>query len=252
MPDFLAAGLRLHFELAGPDRGRPIVLVHGFASDYELNWVGTRWQETLTGAGWRVIGLDCRGHGRSAKPHDPSAYARTTMAADVVQLLDHLGIERADYLGYSMGARIGLELVLAHPERLRRAVLGGLGSWGAGDRAEAIARRLRGDETVTDPTAVQFHDFAAARPANDLEALACCILGPQPPLEPRRLATVRVPVLIVVGELDPIARGAAEIARQIPGARHVTIPGRNHLNAVPARPFKEATLAFLGAPEPGR
>jgi pimeloyl-ACP methyl ester carboxylesterase len=247
VPDLLAEP-RLHFELAGPEGGRPIVLVHGFASDYELNWVGTRWQETLTGAGWRVIGLDCRGHGRSAKPHDPSAYARTAMATDVVRLLDHLGIETADYLGYSMGARIGLELVLAHPERLRRAVLGGLGAWGRGDRAELIARRLRGDETVTDPTAVQFQAFAAARPTNDLEALACCILGPQPPFEPRQLAAVRVPVLIVVGELDPVARGAGEIAQQIPGARYVTIPGRNHLNVVPARPFKEAALAFLGAP----
>jgi len=248
VPDFLAAGIRLHFELAGPDHGRPIVLVHGFASDYELNWVGTRWQETLTEAGWRVIGLDCRGHGRSAKPHDPAAYARPTMAEDVVRVLDHLGIERADYLGYSMGARIGLELVLARPERLRRAVLGGLGAWSVDNRSELIARRLRGDETVTDATAVQFQTFAAARPTNDLEALACCILGPQPPLDPRRLATVQVPVLIVVGELDPIARGAAEISRQIPGARYVTIPGRNHLNVVPARPFKEAALAFLGAP----
>jgi pimeloyl-ACP methyl ester carboxylesterase len=248
VPDLAVAGLRLHFELVGPEDGRPIVLVHGFASDYELNWVGTRWQETLTEAGWRVIGLDCRGHGRSAKPHDPAAYARPTMAEDVVRVLDHLRIGRADYLGYSMGARIGLELVLAHPERLRRAVLGGLGAWGVNDRSELIARRLRGDETVTDPTAIQFYAFAKARPTNDLEALACCILGPQPRLDPQRLATVRVPVLIVVGEVDPIARDAAEISQQIPGARYVTIPGRNHLNVVPARPFKEAALAFLSAP----
>ncbi|HLZ95004.1 MAG TPA: alpha/beta fold hydrolase, partial [Candidatus Dormibacteraeota bacterium] len=68
--DFVRDGVRLHFELHGPEQGRPIVLVHGFASHYRLNWVGTRWQETLTTAGFRIIGIDCRGHGASDKPHD--------------------------------------------------------------------------------------------------------------------------------------------------------------------------------------
>ena len=91
--DFDSDGVRLHYEVHGPESGAPIVLVHGFASHYRLNWVGTRWQETLTGAGFRVIGLDCRGHGDSDKPHDPRAYETSVMAADVERLLDHLGIE---------------------------------------------------------------------------------------------------------------------------------------------------------------
>ncbi|TMG28025.1 MAG: alpha/beta fold hydrolase, partial [Chloroflexi bacterium] len=97
--DFDSDGVRLHYEVHGPESGAPIVLVHGFASHYRLNWVGTRWQETLTGAGFRVIGLDCRGHGDSDKPHDPRAYETPVMAADVERLLDHLGIESAHYLG---------------------------------------------------------------------------------------------------------------------------------------------------------
>jgi len=245
MPDFVSAGVRLHYELAGPDHGRPIALVHGFCSDYELNWVGTRWQETLTAAGWLVLGLDCRGHGRSEKPHDPPAYARTIMADDVARLLDHLDIADADYLGYSMGSRIGLEAVIAHPDRFSRAVLGGVGRQGERDRSELIARRMRGDDSVSDPAAEMFYQFAAARPINDLEALACCILGPQPRLSPDRLASIRVPVGIMAGDLDPIARGAPELARQIHGARFVSITGRNHMNAVPARQFKEAALDFL-------
>ncbi|HEY4028026.1 MAG TPA: alpha/beta fold hydrolase [Candidatus Dormibacteraeota bacterium] len=245
MPQFDSDGVRLHYTLAGPDGGPPIVLVHGYCSDYDLNWVGTRWQETLAGAGRRILGLDCRGHGRSEKPHDPAAYARRTMADDVVRLLDHLDIGVADYLGYSMGARIGLEAVIAHPDRLRRAVLGGLGRWDGGGRSDLIARRMRGDESVTDAAADMFYRFASARPVNDLEALACCILGPQPRLTPADLAGISVPVAIMVGEQDPIASGAPGLAAEIPGARYVAIAGRNHMNAVPARQFKEAAISFL-------
>lgn len=250
MPEFDSDGVRLHYVLAGPEDGRPIVLVHGYCSDYELNWVGTRWQETLAGAGHRVLGLDCRGHGHSEKPHDPAAYARTTMAADAIRLLDHLGIARADYLGYSMGARIGLEAVIEHCTRLDRVVLGGLGDWSGPGRAELIARRMRGDETVTDPSADMFYRFAAARPINDLEALACCILGPQPPVDEARLAAIRVPVAIMAGDRDPIAARAPDLAARIPNARYVPIAGRNHMNAVPARQFKEEAIAFLDGSSP--
>ena len=245
MPDFDSDGVRLHYELAGPDHGDPIVLVHGFCSHYALNWVGTRWQETLTRAGRLVLGLDCRGHGHSEKPHDPAAYARRTMADDVIGLLDHLDIADADYLGYSMGSRIGLEAVIAHPDRLSRAVLGGIGRWGGGGRSDLIARRMRGDETVNDPAAEMFYQFAAERPINDLEALACCILGPQPRLTPDQLAAISVPVAIMAGDQDLIAQGARELAEQIAGASFVSITGRNHMNAVPARQFKEAALDFL-------
>jgi pimeloyl-ACP methyl ester carboxylesterase len=245
MPAFDSQGVRLRYVLAGPESGRPIVLVHGFCSDYELNWVGARWQDTLTGAGRLVVGLDCRGHGRSEKPHDPAAYARRTMADDVARLLDHLGLAQADYLGYSMGARIGLEVAMAHGPRLHRAVLGGLGNWGEGGRSDLIARRMRGDATIHDELAEMFYRFAAARQLNDLEALACCILGPQPQPSDAELAGIRVPVAIVAGEQDPIARGAADLAARIPGARHVVIPGRNHMNTVPARRFKDVALEFL-------
>ncbi len=248
MPEFRSDGVRLHYVLAGPDDGRPVVLVHGYCSDYPLNWVGSRWQETLTADGRLVLGLDCRGHGRSEKPHDPAAYARSTMVADVVALLDHLDIADADYLGYSMGARIGLDAAISRPDRLHRFVLGGLGRWDGRGRSDLIARRMRGDETVDDPTAEMFYRFAASRPINDLEALACCILGPQPPVTEEQLASTRRPAAIVVGDQDPLARGAAELESQIPGARRVAVAGRNHMNTVPARQFKEAALALLRGP----
>ena len=244
--EFDSDGVRLHYELHGPETDPPVVLVHGFASDYTLNWVGTRWQETLVRAGYRVIGLDCRGHGRSAKPHDPTAYAVDVMAADVRRLLDELGAARAHYLGYSMGARIGLQCVFDFPDRLQRVVLGGIGMTGAVEEADQIARALRGGEPEG-ASAASFQKFATARSINDLEALAACIVGlaRSQQLESERLATIRTPILIAVGDRDAIAHDADELARQIPSARLVMVPGRDHMGAVPARQFKDAALEFL-------
>jgi pimeloyl-ACP methyl ester carboxylesterase len=245
--DFDSDGVRLHYEINGPEQGMPIVLVHGFASDYRLNWVGTRWQETLTGEGFRVIGLDCRGHGHSDKPHDLDSYAVAVMAADVVRLLDHLDVPVADYLGYSMGSRIGLEMVIDRPARVRRAVLGGIGSAGAIDRSDAIGEALLRGEPTEDPVAQTFYKFASARPTNDLRALAACIRGLRPNADPARLAAIHTPILVVVGDRDDIARGAPELVELIPSARLVTVAGRDHMGAVPARDFKQAAVDFLTA-----
>jgi pimeloyl-ACP methyl ester carboxylesterase len=245
--DFDSDGVRLHYEVHGPANGTPIVAVHGFASDYRLNWVGTRWQETLTNAGFLVIGLDCRGHGHSDKPHDPAAYATSIMAADVVRLLDHLDVLKAAYLGYSMGARIGLEVAIVNPECVTRAVLGGIGSAGAIERSDAIARAFLTGEPTDDPIAQTFYRFASARPENDLRALAACIQGLKPNADPARLAHITTPILIVVGDQDNIARGAPELVELVPTARLVTIAGRDHMSAVIARDFKQAALDFLTA-----
>ena len=245
--EFDSDGVRLHYELHGPESGAPVVLVHGFASDYQLNWVGTRWQETLVGAGYRVIGLDCRGHGRSAKPHDPSAYSMAAMAADVRGLLDEVHAPAAHYVGYSMGARIGLQAVVDFPDRVRAAVLGGIGAGGAVDEAEPIVRALRGGKPET-ASALSFQKFASARAVNDLEALAACMEGMahSAVLDPASLGGIRTPVLLVAGERDEVARDTSRLAELIPSAELVVIPGRDHMGTVPARQFKEAALEFLG------
>lgn len=241
---FDSAGVRLHYELHGPEAGAPTVMVHGFASDYSLNWVGTRWQETLVGAGRRVIGFDCRGHGRSEKPHDANAYGLGVIAADVVRLLDHLEIQTADYIGYSMGGRIGLQVLLDSPSRVRRAVLGGIGWPRRSGNAEGIARALR-TRHADDPIAQRFLDFAASGPSNDLQALAACIEAPNPTAEPADLAGINTPVLVVVGDQDDVIGDVPRLMAALPAARLLTLPGRNHLSAVPAREFKEAALQFL-------
>src|SRR6201993_780819 len=125
MPQFPHAGMEIAFLDEG--EGEPIVLVHGFASNKEVNWVAPGWVTTLTRARRRAIALDNRGHGASSKLYEPADYDRAVMAEDVRALLDHLGIARADVMGYSMGARITANLAVAHPDRLRSAILGGVG-----------------------------------------------------------------------------------------------------------------------------
>jgi pimeloyl-ACP methyl ester carboxylesterase len=245
--DFDSDGVRLHYEVHGPERGAPLVVVHGFASDYRLNWVGTRWQEALTTAGFRVFGLDCRGHGHSDKPHDSAAYAIAIMGRDVTRLLDHLDVPTAGYLGYSMGARIGLQVVMDSPSRVQRAVLGGIGASGSIKNAAAIAEAFLRGEPTDDPIAQSFYRFASARPTNDLQALAACITGLQPHWDRATLSAIHTPILVVAGDRDELAPDAPELVELIPSARLVTIPGRDHMGAVPAREFKQAAIDFLSA-----
>jgi pimeloyl-ACP methyl ester carboxylesterase len=228
--------------------GEPIVLVHGFASNKEVNWVAPGWVATLTRAGRRAIALDNRGHGASSKLYEPADYDRAKMAEDVRALLDHLGLARADVMGYSMGARITANLALAHPERLRSAIIGGLGKrlvGGGGLRQNVIdALEAPSSDEVTDPQGFMFRRFAE-QTKSDLRALAACIRGVGPPLSPDDVARLKMPVLIAVGTKDTIAGSPRELGDLIPGARVLEIPNRDHMLAVGDRVYKDGVLAFL-------
>ncbi|HWK85897.1 MAG TPA: alpha/beta fold hydrolase [Xanthobacteraceae bacterium] len=229
--------------------GEPIVLVHGFASNKEINWVLPGWTGALKRAGRRVIALDNRGHGQSSKPHDPAAYDMQSMAGDTLALLDHLKIERADYLGYSMGGRIGMHLALHHPDRIRSSSLGGIGAsiiTGPGRRDQIIAAlEARSAAGITDPVAKQFRVFAE-QTKSDLAALIACMGGLRVEFTEKELASNKVPMLIVRGgDDDDIAGPAAEIARIIPGCEYIEVPHRNHMTVVGDQVFKDGVLAFL-------
>ena len=195
-------------EIAYLDEGQenanaePVVLVHGFASTKEVNWVNPGWVRTITGAGRRAIALDNRGHGQSSKLYDPADYHSSKMAADVAALLDHLKIERADVMGYSMGARISAFLAVEHPARVRSIVLGGLGFKlveGVG-LMENIAEALEAPSlaAVPDETGRLFRSFAE-QTKSDLRALAACIRGSRQTLSREQVAGIRVPALVAVG-----------------------------------------------------
>jgi pimeloyl-ACP methyl ester carboxylesterase len=246
MPSFSHDGVEIAFLDEGD--GEPIVLVHGFASNKEANWVRPGWVMTLTRAGRRVIALDLRGHGASAKLYDPAAYHSAIMADDVRALIDHLRLQRADVMGYSLGSRITAFLTLAHPDHVRSAVLGGLGiklveGVGLpGNIAEALEAPALAD--VTDPTGYQFRAFAELT-KSDLRALAACLRGSRQTLTRDEISRIAVPLLIAVGGEDHIAGAPEPLAALNPRAQALVIPGRDHMLAVGDRVFKAAVLEFL-------
>src|SRR3974390_959110 len=192
--------------------GEPIVLVHGFASTKEVNWVSPGWVTTLTGAGRRVIALDNHGHGQSSKLYDPAGYHSAVMAEDVRALLDHLHLDRADLMGYSMGARICAFLTVRHPQRVRSLILGGLGRRlveGVG-LPQTIADALEAPslDQVRDPSGRMFRAFAEQN-KSDLKALAACIRGSRQTLSRGTVALLSMPVMVAVGTKDTVA-GAAQ------------------------------------------
>jgi pimeloyl-ACP methyl ester carboxylesterase len=246
MQSFESDGVRIAYIDEG--EGEPILLIHGFASNVTANWIDPGWVRTLTEAGRRVIAFDNRGHGRSEKLYDPGRYGAPLMAEDARRLLDHLGIARADVMGYSMGARIATFLVLAHRERVRSAILAGAGinlvrgMVGTGPIAKALeAPRI---EDVTNDTARSFRAFAE-KTGSDLKALAACMRGPREKITPEDLARIAVPILVAAGSEDVIAGSGRELATLIPGAQLLDITGRDHMKAVGDARFKQGVLDFL-------
>jgi pimeloyl-ACP methyl ester carboxylesterase len=172
------------------------------------------------------------------------------MAEDARRLLDHLGISRADVMGYSMGARITAFLSLAHPGRVRSAIFGGLGGNMirpmAGTGPIAAALEASSIDEVKNPTARTFRAFAE-RTHSDLKALAACIRGSRDPITREMVASLACPVLVATGTDDVIGGQAEELAALIPGAQALPIPRRDHMLAVGDRVYKEGVLAFLRA-----
>ncbi len=246
MPSFENGAVEIAYLDQG--QGAPIILIHGFASNREANWVNPGWVATLTGAGRRVIALDNRGHGQSTKLYDPGDYHTSKMAEDARALLDHLKIERADVFGYSMGARISAFLAAAHPERVRSAILGGLGYKlidGVG-LPESIAEALEAPSLadVTDPMARTFRAFAD-QTKSDRRALAACIRGSRQVMTVDEVSKITAPALVAVGTKDDVAGPAGELAALMHNARSLDIPGRDHMLAVGDKAFKTAVLQFL-------
>jgi pimeloyl-ACP methyl ester carboxylesterase len=246
MPSFTHDGVEIAYLDEGA--GDPIVLVHGFASNKQVNWVQPGWVSTLARDNRRVIALDNRGHGQSTKLYDPADYHTDLMAGDVAALIAHLGLKRADVMGYSLGARISAVLAARHPGCVRSLILGGVGIKlieVAGLHSD-VARALEVPSIadVTDPMGKAFRLFAE-QTKSDLRALAACLRGSRQALKREELAAVQAPTLVAAGTKDDIAGSPHELAAIFPNGRGLDITGRDHMVAVGDRIFKAGVLEFL-------
>lgn len=247
MPRFQSEGFDLAYEVYG--EGPPIVAVHGFASNGNVNWVATGWVETLTEAGYKVITLDNRGHGASEKRYDESVYGAPDMARDVASLIDHLGFGKAALIGYSMGARISAFVCIQNPEKVACAIFGGLGANMPTPTLDApeIIDGLNASalSEVTHPTARQFRIFAE-HTKSDLKALAACMAGSRTRVPVEELKRIAMPVLVAVGSEDDVAGPAQPLADLMPHGEALTIDRRDHMRATGDPQFKRGALEFLG------
>lgn len=234
------------YDFGDPDA--PAVLaVHGFASSGLLNWRNSGWVRDLMRAGFRVIAIDQRGHGQSAKPHSPSAYTMELLVSDVLQVLDTFMLDEVAYLGYSLGARVGWQTALTAPGRISRAILGGIPG---GDpltrfRIDQARAFISDGRTIDDRLTDTYVQMARGIPNNDLEALVCLVEGMRGGPQPEPANPPTQPTLFATGSDDPILAASRHLAAATPQGSFYEIPDRNHFNAPTSRAFRDAAVRFL-------
>jgi pimeloyl-ACP methyl ester carboxylesterase len=258
---FDSAGVPIRFIEDGA--GEAVILLHGYTSDAESEWVRTG-LFMAAAERFRAIAMDARGHGGSGKPHDPRAYG-PEMGLDAVRLMDHLGIARAHVVGYSMGAHIVAQLLLARPERFLSATLGGAAGrlgWTEADQRRVEMEAAEMDEgslrsqiirlwapDQPPPTEEQIRARSAELLAGkDPRALAAVRRSnPAQVVALERLAATTVPVLGVVGGHDPYLSDFERLRAAMPSLRLVVVEGADHGEALNRPEFARAVLAFLQA-----
>lgn len=227
--------------------GRPVVLIHGYFSDAQTNWIKYGTAEKLAAAGFRVIMPDLRAHGQSARPHDPAAYPPDALARDAEAFIAHLGLTDYDLGGYSLGARTTVRLLARGvAPRPRRAVLSGLGDEGVTDtgRRTGFFRRVltgfgsfvRGDR--------EFMSQAFLKTTGGDPVALLGILDTFVDTPPQALAGFDLPVLVVAGADDDEVGSFTGLVAMLPEARFVEIPG-NHMSAVTRPELGDAIVSFL-------
>jgi pimeloyl-ACP methyl ester carboxylesterase len=249
---FDSHGVPIHYVMSGI--GEPVVLIHGFSATLEM-WDPIRAELSKD---FRVIAMDCRGHGRSGKPHQPSAYG-IEMVNDVIRLLDHLHIQKAHVVGYSMGGSIALKLLETHPDRLLSVVSGASSGFRPNDEQwdSVLVKELVAGVPLSQamieaappgtpvPSPEQRAMMARMDSMQDSRALGAQRLGnPGLYVDYARFKRNHVPVLLLVGANDNPGR-FSEIRAALPNATFVVIPNAGHGSA-PYRPeFVQALGAFL-------
>jgi pimeloyl-ACP methyl ester carboxylesterase len=256
---FDSNGVKIRYTVEG--KGEPVLLIHGFTANIEIQW-GIPGILPVLAKNYQVIAFDNRGHGKSGKPHDVKKYGME-MVEDAVRLLDHLKIEKAHVVGYSMGAMLTSKLMVTHPQRLLSATLGGAGALRDGVKVplfDALADSLEQGKGVG-PLIEALAPPGAPKPSaeliklmntfvtltNDTKALAAVVrswkyLG----VSGEKLKANRIPVLGIAGSKDPLKKNLEEMRGQLSCLESIIlIPDADHINA-PAEPeFLRSLQRFL-------
>lgn len=225
--------------------GRPVVLIHGFFSDAQTNWLKYGHAAAVAAAGFRVIMPDLRAHGDSARPHDSAAYPPDALAQDGHALIEHLGLSDYDLGGYSLGARTTVRM-LATGATPRRVVIAGMGFDGI-TRADRRAGHFRniltnlGKHERGSPEwlAEAFLKTTGGDPVALLGIIDTFVGTPEHALD-----AIVQPVLVVSGKDDDDNGSAPALADALPQARYVEVPG-NHMSAVTKPELGQAIASFL-------
>ena len=249
-PQFVMSveGYRIATYTWGDEDAVPVLCVHGFSSSCRDNWVDTGWVRDLTRAGFRVIGVDQRGHGASDKPHEPRAYTMDDFLADLEIVLDTYLVEEVRYVGYSLGARVGWQFAVEASHRVSRAVLGGIPDGTPLGRLKLDEARAFVEDGVeiSDKVTRNYVTLSERVAGNDLRSLIALAEGmrlgdadPDPAHPPRQ------PILFATGSDDAILERSRVLAEATPNGRFAEIPGRHHFNTPGSRDFRNAALEFL-------
>jgi pimeloyl-ACP methyl ester carboxylesterase len=244
---FASNSVRIFYEEYGA--GDPVVLIHGFGVDAHLQWGETGVIRFLA-PHFRVIALDCRGHGRSERFYDSAPYAMPNMSGDVLNLLDHLRIDRALLVGFSLGSRVCFEIMTTHPERCRAAVLSGFGpdnSTSDAQRSEQLATALL---TADVASITDYHRRirrAVLDAGNDPGALAACIRCNSNIPQLSAVTPISVPVFFVTGAKDYTAGDPGRLSGYFRESRVLVIDNNGHASVVADPRFHTAVADFLAA-----
>jgi len=238
-------GRKMAYREVGPEDGRPIILIHGFFSTAEVNWIRYGHAAKIAATGRRVIMPDLRGHGESARPHDPAAYPPDALADDGFALVAHLGLTDYDLGGYSLGGRTTMRM-LARGARPGRAIVGGMGldgivdTAGRGDHFRNILTNLGSFRRGSNEwMAEAFLKTVGGDPVALLHVLETFVDTPL-----ADVASIDVPVLVLAGIDDHDNGSAQALADALPQGEHVATPG-NHMSAVTKAELGAAMAAFL-------
>ncbi|OGS47968.1 MAG: hydrolase [Erythrobacter sp. RIFCSPHIGHO2_12_FULL_63_10] len=239
-------GTRLAIHRIGA--GRPVVLLHGLFSSAQMNWIKWGHADLLAGAGFEAIMLDFRVHGDSDAPTDPAKYPKDVLVRDAAALIDHLGLEKYDLGGFSLGARTALHAVANGVLAPQRLVVGGMGVAGLAQwqkRAAFFKRVIDEFDTIMrDDPAWLSRQFLKSQGVDRVAARL--LLDAMSDLDPALLANVTMPTLVVCGAEDQDNGSARELAALLPDASYAEVPG-NHLMSATKPEMGEAILRFLAA-----